>query len=65
MHLADLVVARSIIGCAARPSSALRYNVLMRAYQGMRVRLNVRHRFKLFSLNIARRVNEIQRYGFH
>ena len=41
MHLADLVVARSIIGCAARPSSALRYNVLMRAYQGMR--LNVRH----------------------
>ena len=29
MHLADLgssVVARSIIGCAARPSSASRYN---------------------------------------
>ena len=28
VHLADLVVARSIIGCAARPSSALRYNIL-------------------------------------
>ena len=28
MHFADLVVARSIIDCAARPSSASRYNLV-------------------------------------
>ena len=27
VHFADLVVARTIIGCAARPSSASRYNI--------------------------------------
>ena len=34
MHFADLVVARSIIGCAAQPSSESRYNTRLYSLTG-------------------------------